>query len=338
MMQRYAVVLAGGVGKRLWPFSRTHLPKQFIPFHDTTLLEQTVSRVRRCVAQEHCFVMTNSAYRTEVMRHVGSMIADCICETRSENTAPAMIRAWYTLSNRVRDEGVVLYVPSDHYITDFHAYTVAINAAYALAEKLQCIVLIGIPQTYIATTFGCVRLGDVILEGDDGASAYYVDSFHEKPTREIAEVYFTRPDIVWNAGIVCAPLSVLHTIFETYLPDMVQGIAAEKPVIPCSFDCAVLERLPPRSCALIKGNFVWSDVGTIPTFIAASPGRSDAVVAVRGATRNTVHAVKKVVLVGVSDLYVIETDDMFVVMRSHDVERIDLIMAELSNRGLEECM
>lgn len=323
----YTVVLAGGSGKRLWPLSRTHLPKQLLPLTGSvTLLEKTLERVSLLVPRERCWLVTTALYLNPLRALVGDRVGNLLVEPCARNTAPAMLLSCNELAQR-DPHAVVMFMPADHVIHDYEKFKQTVARAAQYAQTHDEIVLMGIPPKYAATEYGYIETGAL---GDDGV--FHVERFHEKPSQEVADWYSTMSSMLWNSGIICARVSVFLQEFAAHAPELVASLGAYEALPAVSIDYAVLEKS--LRVAVIKADFGWSDVGTLETFIAAARcSQQQQGLELLGAQNNLVYAPKPVVLVGVEDLCVIDTGDFVCIMPREATTRSHEIAETLKNMG-----
>ena len=192
----FPVILCGGSGTRLWPLSRTHMPKQFLRLAgENSLLQDTVERVRPWCDAARLIAVANKEHRfmlAEQLREIG-VTADILLEPAARNTAPAIAAAAYWALRR-HASPLLLVMPSDHLIVDVAAFRRAVAAGipHALAGKL---VTLGIQPERAETGYGYIQRG--AADGDGFAIARFV----EKPDAATAEAYLASGDYYWNSGM-----------------------------------------------------------------------------------------------------------------------------------------
>ena len=157
----YAVILAGGVGSRFWPFSRELEPKQFMKIiGETSLLESTVERVKGQVLSKNIFIVTNNIYFYEVKAQVakfGIPDKNIILEPQGKNTAPA-VGLCARLISRVDQDAMLVVLPSDHYIKNLGNFKSTLKKAIACAKD-NLLVTIGIKPSAPSTGYGYIKAG-----------------------------------------------------------------------------------------------------------------------------------------------------------------------------------
>jgi mannose-1-phosphate guanylyltransferase / mannose-6-phosphate isomerase len=292
------VILCGGSGTRLWPLSRSHMPKQLQAVHgDATMLQSTATRLQGFgdnIVQPP-IVVCNDAHRFVTRRQlqdVGIADARLIAEPVGRNTAPALtLAALQAVQDAAGSDPVLLVMPADHAIPDtanFHAaVSVALRATQprttaTSGEATEAIVTFGIVPTEPATGYGYLRVGGT---SPFDAHAFALDRFVEKPSLDVAKQYVESREYLWNSGLFVMRASVWLRAMEVLAPDMLTACKASlqaakiagKDVLPdtaafaaCpadSIDYAVMEKLATHrelrvSGAVVPLNAGWSDVGS----------------------------------------------------------------------------
>jgi len=262
----YAVILAGGVGSRFWPFSRSFEPKQFMKIiGEASLLQATIQRLKGLVDKRCVYIVTNNIYFHEVKAQVakfGIPDSNIILEPQGKNTAPA-VGLCAKLISGIDKEAVLLVLPSDHYIKNAVNFKKAVKKAIACAKK-GFLVTIGVKPVAPSTGYGYIKAG----AGKDGYIA--VDKFLEKPDLNKAKKYFKDKKFFWNSGMFIWKASVFLDEVKKYLPklyaslrliDSVDDVHKAWPRIePISVDYGIMEHS--RRIALIPADFYWTDLGS----------------------------------------------------------------------------
>lgn len=268
---RYALVLAGGSGTRLWPLSRASRPKQLLALNgEDTLLQQTVKRVEAMVAPERIFTVTHRDHRFEVIGQLHTLapvLADnVLAEPEARGTLPAI--AWGAARIAARDpEAVIGVFSSDHAVENTSAFLAAWTEAEAAATAGH-IALFGMQPTTAATGFGYIQAGEQLA----GGRARRVLRFVEKPDAATAAGYLAAGNYYWNAGMfvfradaLLRELANLQPALHAALPELArapsQAPAALYATLPAdSFDVGVLERA--TQVAVVPADMGWSDLGS----------------------------------------------------------------------------
>lgn len=273
-MNTYILIMAGGVGSRFWPKSRTKFPKQFIDITGVgkSLLQLTVERFTKEYPFENIYILTNGQYLDIVSEQLPDLPEENILlEPSRNNTAPCIAYAGYKIRQK-NQEAVMVVVPSDHIILKEDVYLSKIAEAVAFAEKEEAIITLGIQPTRPDTGYGYIHYDK---DAEDGI--HKVRAFMEKPQKEVAEKYISTGEYLWNAGMFIWKAETLKKALEKYASEIhtlfEQGkdayntaeeaafIAEHYPKSPnISIDYAVLEKAD--NVYTIPADIGWSDLGT----------------------------------------------------------------------------
>ena len=354
------IILCGGSGTRLWPLSRTLMPKQFVKlFNNESLFQKTVVRNEKaCDAQ---FIVSNAEQYFLAVDEIEEMAirdyaASYLLEPVGRNTAPAIALACFALDA----EEVVLVTPSDHLIKDEKAYLDAVTKAKALALTDQ-LVTFGITPQYPETGFG-------YIEADGGN----VLSFKEKPDAVTAKAYLDAGNYYWNSGMFCFKAGLFleelkkHSpaiyeaslaAFESAKTDMVHATGGEGArscemiriahedmmAIPeDSIDYAVMEKSD--IVKVIPSDIGWSDVGSFDALYEELPHDSNgnavssidnSKLIIQNSQNNLVLSEKLVATVDVDDLLIIDTADALLVSRKGSSQKVKEVVQMLKERNSE---
>ncbi|MBY0416773.1 MAG: NTP transferase domain-containing protein, partial [Pararheinheimera sp.] len=213
------VIMAGGSGSRLWPLSRDLMPKQFLKLDaDLTMLQATVMRLQGLNA-EAALVICNEDHRfvaAEQLRQIKQLNHNIILEPAGRNTAPAIALAALTAIKKGQDP-LLLVLAADHVIADVDAFQQAVVAATEFANADQ-LVTFGIVPTAAETGYGYIKRGQ--CKQLNGAEAYLVAQFVEKPKLETALEYLSSGDYYWNSGMFLFKASRYLTELKQHRPDI----------------------------------------------------------------------------------------------------------------------
>jgi mannose-1-phosphate guanylyltransferase/mannose-6-phosphate isomerase len=273
----HPVILSGGSGTRLWPMSRTHYPKQFLPLvGDNSLLQQAALRAAGADGFAAPLAIANEEHRfliAEQLREIGVVPQALILEPVGRNTAPAVCVAALRLAES-DPAALMLVMPSDHAIDDGAAFHAAIGCA-AAAARAGFLVTFGVTPERAETGYGYIERGKK-LAGVEGGFA--VARFVEKPDAATAERYVAAGDFFWNSGIFLFPASLYLGELERLRPDMLaacrQALAEARAdddfvrldraaFADCpadSIDYAVMEHT--ARAAVVPVRMGWSDLGS----------------------------------------------------------------------------
>lgn len=278
MSQIHPVILCGGSGTRLWPRSRKHRPKPFLPLlGERTLFQQSLDRAADTVRFAPPTIVAGSAHCGAIEEQAeGRDGARLIVEPAGKNTAPAIALAAHALPS----DAVMLVCPSDHFIADIDAFRAGVEEAAALASQ-GYMVAFGIEPTGPETGYGYIRKGKPLALGHE------VAQFVEKPDRATAERFLAEGDYVWNGGIFAFRAGAFLAELETHRPEMAAQVArawqdgqrdgwqvhpaaeAFGEIASESVDYAVMENT--GRAAVVSADMGWSDIGNWDALMAARP-------------------------------------------------------------------
>ncbi|MBL7728563.1 MAG: mannose-1-phosphate guanylyltransferase, partial [Dinghuibacter sp.] len=271
----YVAIMAGGIGSRFWPVSRTSRPKQFLDILGTgkTLIQSTYERFAAFIPKENIYIVTADEYVALVQEQLPQMLPEQILsEPSRKNTAPCIAYISYKLAQQNPD-GCLLCAPADHLILDSTAFVKTSLEAFEFVAKHKALITLGIKPTYPNTGYGYIQYEQEAVNDN----VYKVKTFTEKPNMELAQTFIASGDFLWNAGIfVWQTRNIIHA-FEQYLPEMHEVFVAEQAQFNTPGERAAIERIYPQcsnisidygimekadNVYIIPSSFGWSDLGT----------------------------------------------------------------------------
>ena len=330
------IILCGGSGTRLWPLSRTLMPKQFVKFFEgESLFQKTVQRNQKvCDAQ---FIVSNAKQYFLAVDQIEDMSianyqARYLLEPVGRNTAPAIALACFALD----PEEIVLVTPSDHLIKDEKAYLEAVNKAKNLAT-LNNLVTFGILPQYPETGFGYIE-----ANGED------VLSFKEKPDAVTAQSYLDAGNYYWNSGMFCFKAGIFLDELKKHSPaiyresliaytganegEMIRITHDAMMSIPeDSIDYAVMEKSD--KVKVVPSNIDWSDLGSFES-LDEEIDSSDNVINI-GSSNNLILASKQVAAIDVNDLIIIDTVDALLISKKGSSQKVKEVVKQLKEENSE---
>lgn len=333
------IILCGGNGTRLWPISRTLMPKQFVKlFDDKSLFQMTVERNKN-VCREQFIVSNAEQYflavdQLEEIKHSQNRF---LLEPVGRNTAPAIALACLALN----PEEVVLVSPSDHLVKDEVAYAKVLQEARKLAED-DNLVTFGITPKFAETGFGYIE-----SKGQD------VKAFHEKPDKETAQKYVDAGNFYWNSGIFCFKAGLFLEELQKYSPEIYEAsktafenaskdgiyriVHDDMQAIPeDSIDYAVMEKSD--KVKVVSANIGWSDLGSFDAladeFEKDKNGNSidDNLIAINSKNNFIYSSDRMIALADIDDLIVVDTPDALLISKKGNSQKIKSIVKELKGR------
>ena len=219
---RYAVILCGGSGTRLWPLSRTMQPKQLLALNgDKTLLQQTAARLLENVPAANLYTVTHEDHKFQVKGQLIELASDAIANVLAEpcarNTLPAI--AWAVKEIHAKDADAIIGVfASDHAIDNEAAFLQAWQTAEKMAEQ-DYLVLLGIKPHEPATGYGYIKPNKPLMD-----NVFEVAQFVEKPNAEKA-AQFVKDGYLWNSGMFVFKASAFMQMFKQHQPEMAAQMA-----------------------------------------------------------------------------------------------------------------
>ena len=349
---RYCIIMAGGIGSRFWPVSRTNRPKQFLDILGTgkTFIRQTYERFRPIIPAENFLVVTHASYKSLVQAEIPELADEQILlEPVGRNTAPCIAYAAYKLKMK-NPEASMVVTPSDHLVTDQHEFEKVIGEGLDFAEKHHMLVTIGISPNRPETGYGYIQIDTQ----DQIGPLNRVKTFTEKPTRDVAKMFLESGEFFWNSGIFVWRVEDIVKEFYQYLPELNQLFssvlqdyntpnerAAIETIYPecrnVSIDYGIMEKA--ENVHVRCADFGWSDVGTWNSLYDHSPkdanGNAVAGEVVVYDTKNSIVRIpdgKLGVVQGLDDCIVVNTEDVLMICRRDEEQNIRRFVEDLRQK------
>lgn len=273
----YVVILAGGIGERLWPKSRVSMPKHLQAIvGDKTMFQQAVERVRGFVDIKNVYVVTAETQKKIILKQVPDLIPqNVIGEPVGKNTAAA-IGVAATVINSKDENAVMASLHSDHYINNVASFRRVLKDCCSIAEETGAIVTIGIKPDYPNTGYGYIHFAEK-MKYKYKTVFHRAAGFKEKPDAKTAMKYLKSGSYLWNSGMFIWKTSVILDEISKYMPQLFKGCAklrhsVGKPVFDKELKKVYnsLESIPIDTGIMEKANnvimaeaaFDWDDVGS----------------------------------------------------------------------------
>ena len=282
----YCVIMAGGIGSRFWPFSRTNLPKQFLDFFGTgrSLLQQTYDRFCKIIAKENIFISTNVLYKEHVKEQLPEIDdKQVLLEPARRNTAPCIAWAMYHI-RAINPNANVVVAPSDHLILKEEEFLNSIQKGLEFVAKEDKLLTLGLKPNRPETGYGYIQIDEKLRD-----NLYEVKTFTEKPELELATIFVESGEFYWNSGLFLWNVNSVIKAGERLLPELsklkagndVYGTDKEMdfineqfPTCPnISIDFGLMEKADNVIVSL--EDFGWSDLGTWGSLYDRSPKDRD---------------------------------------------------------------
>lgn len=327
-----SVILAGGVGTRLWPLSRTHYPKQFLKIDGHSLFQETYLRSKKLSTPDEILVVTNEIHQYLVksqIEELGESPADdqILKEPEGKNTLPAITWAMDEIRSRFGESDVAIF-PSDHKLDD--SATGEIAAASGVAADY--LVTFGIPPTHPNTGYGYIAKGREVPPG------YLVREFKEKPDSAMARQY-VESGYLWNSGMFLFSTGRFFSEMKEYQPEFLEAFQGDSPdygILPAlSVDYGLLEKS--KNVAVVPLKARWTDLGTFQAWYEyrdhdqnGNSGKAEYL----DSHNNFVYAPgKEVALIGISDSVIVDTGDALLVADTASSGRVNEIVRRFKTKG-----
>jgi mannose-1-phosphate guanylyltransferase len=351
----YVAIMAGGIGSRFWPMSRTSYPKQFLDILNTgrTLIQGTYDRFSKFIPKENIYVVTAEEYVEIVKEQLPELpLANIVAEPSRKNTAPCIAYISYKLKV-LNEKGSLICAPADHIILDEMAFTKVCLEALSFVTAHKALITLGIKPTHPNTGYGYIQFE----QQPASDNVYKVKTFTEKPNTELARTFVSSGEFLWNAGIFVWQVSNIVSAFQKYQPELAEIFEAElahyntpkekeaidKIYPQCtniSIDYAIMEKAD--NVYIIPSSFGWSDLGTWNSahenmdkdYLGNAVTGSD--VMVIDAKDNMVHVPnhKLVLLQGMNDYIIVDTEDVLMICKKDKEQEIKQYVAEVKrNKG-----
>ncbi len=347
----FPVILAGGASSRLWPASNHVRPKWDLRLfgQEQSLLQSAWERARSVAPAERCIVVAGQAQAELIRQSLPELTSDnLLIEPEPRDTAGAIAFATGVIAGLPHrgDDAVMLVLPGDHVIRNVERFAQTARMGARAAMQLDALVTFGILPRCAATAYGYIHRGEPVAGFADPA-AFRVRQFREKPDAATAQQYVASGEYYWNGGIFLWKLSTLRKEFARQLPahaELIRCVAdanlasaqdAFLKLNKISIDFGILEHA--ENVATVVADFDWDDIGSWSAVRAHLPKVDGN--AVEAATRvlpldaegNLVFAPgKRVTLIGVKDVAVVEYGDEILICRLDRDQDVKTISARAS--------
>lgn len=336
-----ALVMAGGKGERFWPLSTDDKPKQFLNLlGEDTMIQMTVKRLEGLIPIDRIFVVTAERYVSLVKEQLPNLPEEnIIVEPVGRNTAPCIALSAFYINKKVENATIVV-LPSDHLIKDEGKFREVLNCGYEFVNKNQdAIVTLGMKPDRPETGYGYIKRTHVV-DIINNNTVNKVECFVEKPNKETAEKYLKEGTYLWNGGMFIWKASTILKCTNQYLPEtfeVLAEIAASEEdfekvlkqkyeeVENISVDYGIMEKS--NDIYVIPCDFGWDDVGSWTSLERYRQKDEMGNVAnqscvARDSKGNIIMSNKKIILNGVEDIIVVETDDYIMISSKEKAQKI----------------
>ncbi|MFW6227675.1 MAG: mannose-1-phosphate guanylyltransferase [Bacteroidota bacterium] len=343
----YCVIMAGGVGSRFWPLSKTAKPKQFLDVLGLgkTLIQLTFDRFSQIIPTDNILVVTNADYKDLVLEQLPDIKPEhVLLEPHRRNTAPCIAYANYKIKE-INPEANIVVAPSDHLIMKETEFLDVVNKGLDFVSENNALLTLGIKPSRPETGYGYIQVNGGTGKIELNESLREVKTFTEKPDIELAKVFYESGDFYWNSGIFFWSLRSVLEAFDTHLPEVdnifkegegkyntPQEVDFINHAYPncknISIDYGIMEKAD--NVFVLCSDFGWSDLGTWGSLFERlekdEQGNSLIGNNILGYDlKNCLVNVPKdklVVLQGLENYIVVESDDVLLVCQQDEEQRI----------------
>ena len=352
----YAVIMAGGIGSRFWPISKTSLPKQFLDILGTgeTLIQQTFRRLQKICPAENILIVTNKNYKILCQQQLDEVVEkNILCEPSMRNTAPCVAYAAFKIHSENPDANMIV-AASDHIITKEDEFVSVVNDCLGLTAANDVLLTIGINPSRPDTGYGYIQFTEEGL--CKHKKVRKVKTFTEKPNQELALNFLDSGDFLWNSGMFVWNAKSITLAYRKNLHDMYDVFEDGKPYYntdkeeeyidrvfsACkniSIDYGIMEKS--EKVYVYPASFGWSDLGTwgsLYTHLDLDKNNN----AIQGDGVNLYDSSdniikvpndKLVVLQGLNGYIVIESEGTLLVCKKEDEQQIKQFVADIKSNG-----
>lgn len=342
----YCVIMAGGIGSRFWPLSRTEKPKQFVDILGVgkTFIQMTFDRFASFIPKENFVVVTGEVYKDLVLEQLPQLTEQqVLLEPARRNTAPCLAYAAYKLKKQNPD-AVMVVTPADHLILDTATFADVMQQSLRHAERHNHLLTVGITPSFPSTGYGYIEVADT------AESFSKVSQFKEKPDVETAEQFIEAGNYRWNSGMFVWSVKAIDEALQQYLPVVSQLFedAQQFYFTPdeqvnvnevylrsesISIDYGIMEKAD--NVYVTGADFGWSDLGTWTSLYEQSTkDERDNVLSgtdiIATDTTNCfvkqLNTGKRVVVDGMKDLLVVDTPDVLLICDRTDENHVKRVI------------
>lgn len=349
----YCIIMAGGIGTRFWPLSKTSKPKQFIDVLGTgeSLIQMTFRRFERICPRENIYIVTNKIYTDLVNEQIPNLNPNqIIAEPARRNTAPCIAYANFKIS-KINPDANIIVTPSDHFIVNEDKFIETLKLGLNAIKENDVLVTLGIKPTYPNTGYGYIQYHPTKNLGSIN-EINKVKLFTEKPEYDMAVQFIESGDFLWNSGMFIWSLKSINNSMQELLPqvynifekgkdnfntskeqEFIQSAYTSCPSI--SIDYGVMEKA--SNVYVIPSDFGWSDVGTWGALheVREKDKNNNSVAGKNIMLYDTKNCVinnstnKLLLLQGMEDYVIVETDEVLMICQTKEEQRIKQFVTDV---------
>ncbi len=352
----HVVIMAGGIGVRLWPMSRKTSPKQLLPLiTERSLVQETVDRLKGKVDPENVLIITNAAQVEMMVRQLPEIPPGNIVGEPTGRGSAAAVALGAAIVEKKDPDATMVVLSADHVISPANKFWATVEAAVAAVADGKSLASLGIVPEYPATGFGYIHRGEKV-DDHDGIATYNVQRFVEKPHIHTATEYFRSGEFYWNAGIFVWRVSAIMDGFKLYMPELYEAALAIRKSLGTpktdkviaeqyaklqsqTIDYGVMEKA--ENIKVVEAAFQWDDVGSWRG-LDKHRDRDDNGNIIDAPhigidTHNCIIIGEKqlVATIGVDDLVIIRTEDAILICQKERAQEVRKLVDMLKEKNLD---
>ncbi len=352
----YAVIMAGGGGTRLWPLSTREHPKQMLKIAgERTMFQRTVDRLAGLISPSHILVVSTAEQAEQLQAQSEQIpVENYLIEPMPKGTASVVGFAASWLQH-IDPDAVMVVLPADHFIENTALFQTLLTNAYHTAQENH-LVTMGIHPLFPSTGMGYLEQGKRI---EKSFHLFEVEKFHEKPNKETAEAYLKTGKFWWNSGMFIWRCNRILEEISLWLPDLsekldiINGVFGKKDfdsvmpevwktIEPATVDYGILEKAA-DVVFLPAENLQWNDIGSWESIFDVIPADENRNISMNcqmlavdseGSLACSDSLGKLIVLVGMKDMVVVETDQAVMVCPRAETQRVREIVELLKKKNM----
>ena len=274
----YCIIMAGGIGSRFWPLSKSSMPKQFLDILGTgkTLIQMTFERLKKICPVPNFIIVTNLNYKDLVLKQIPELEeSQVLLEPLRRNTAPCIIYACNKIK-MINTEANIIVAPSDHLIIQEEEFIKQLENGLKFTLQNDVLLTLGITPHKPETGYGYIQIDDKTAD-QQIKNLYKVKTFTEKPNIEMAKVFLQSGEFYWNSGIFIWSLKSILKAFDKYLFDIAELFRSGEKLYGTKNEVHFINKIYPEcqnisidygimekadNVYVLCGDFGWSDLGT----------------------------------------------------------------------------
>jgi mannose-1-phosphate guanylyltransferase len=335
--------MAGGVGSRFWPLSKTSRPKQFLDILGTgkSLLQQTFDRFKKIIPEENILIVSHIDYKDLINEQLpGINPNQVLLEPMRKNTAVCIAYANFKILKNNPNANIIV-APSDHLILKEDEFIDVIQKGLDFSSSNNALLTIGIKPSRPETGYGYIQINGEVKH----SNIHKVKTFTEKPNLEMAKIFYESGEFFWNSGIFIWSLNSILQAFDLYMADMNQPFNDNINVLDTAVETEFIGNLYPKCKSIsidyaimekadnvhvICADFGWSDLGTWGSLYThlKKDDADNAVIGDNVFLYNSANCAvnisdgKIAVIQGLDDFIVVEADGILLICKKQEEQRI----------------